>query len=1150
MAESIIFPSNGEAILFPKDGETLILPAGTDLAGDTTLKISGSDFVLQFPDGRSLTLLFGGIFASIGNNLNIQDSKGTILDLNYLISSYETSIANNVLLQSIDAMSLNQLLEKTPEDQEGQEIASGNAEDGTDGNATGRAGKSKNEQEEEEFKLTTERKTDDKVDKVTGSGSSELGGDDDLEDAQDISSLEEEKTQDFEQTLNQYTSFGLDVAPSSQTETIAGAPPATPGSAADSESAVQTTFQLTELTDTFATLNSDFTHGSPNDSITNFETLEFTGSAKSGVAINIYKYSDWVANQEDSSAPLIAIATVNESHYGGTAISGTEDIWTISLEAEQVFSEIVEGENILIAVPEAGIPSAPLRIVYDTSTAPVNIGLDVEFQGQFDPLHTSSSSPKITGTAEGGSLVLVQVDGASLASPVLVDSNGYWEQELNSLTNGDYIITADSYDLAGNVQSSVSLNITVSSLNPSPPTISSISADRQDAKEGDGFVGDDTPVVSGIGVAGEYIEIYIDNIAQTPFEISNPNGTWEYTVTNSLVEGAHTFYAIAYTKSGLASEKSAEVTTLIANPDSQLTIDIAEDSDSGIVGDLYTNKTESIVLEGRGVVDEQLTISNTVDGVETILGTATVGVDGVWEFTVPSIQATGAQDFTVIRSATSESVATTLTIDTLVNAPAVSISNTTKSGDIYYTKIPLNNELSISTEPFSTVNITINNDGTQVIQRFADANGVITINFDNLSLNVGGNNQINYINLDVIDRAGNTNSDEVVVVVNPSAISAITAELSNSNKTGGEANATYTKNPDVTIVGITDPGASVSLEQSINNQTVVVATLNADINGNYSAPASLTSLSDGSHLVRVVASNITGLTKETTLQFIVDTVAPDAPIIALQGTPLEVTNETTPVLNGAGGTQGDVINIYNGGFLIETNIPIIVDSSGSWEAEISGIQEGFNNITATATDRAGNVSELSEVFTLELDTVIELPTVQLAEDSQGLFDITHTPSINFVLEGTAEPNSSIKVNIAGNTISSILTDEQGNWSTTNPFGLTSGVYEITLTATDVAGNSATAEVFSITLDTVSPNVPDNITIENINNANEINDVTPVIQGTAEAGSYIEIIAVTLNNKVYPAVQVDADGNWEFEISRSTIERKQSNFSESTRCCGQ
>ncbi|WP_141088977.1 Ig-like domain-containing protein, partial [Campylobacter concisus] len=77
-----------------------------------------------------------------------------------------------------------------------------------------------------------------------------------------------------------------------------------------------------------------------------------------------------------------------------------------------------------------------------------------------------------------------------------------------------------------------------------------------------------------------------------------------------------------------------------------------------------------------------------------------------------------------------------------------------------------------------------------------------------------------------------------------------------------------------------------------------------------------------------------------------------------------LTNDKTPTIKGTA-KAGSKVEIYDNGDRIgETT----AKADGSWEfAPKSPLVEGEYNITATATDKAGNVSNASNVATVTID---------------------------------------------------------------------------------------------------------------------------------------------------------------------------------------
>ena len=115
-----------------------------------------------------------------------------------------------------------------------------------------------------------------------------------------------------------------------------------------------------------------------------------------------------------------------------------------------------------------------------------------------------------------------------------------------------------------------------------------------------------------------------------------------------------------------------------------------------------------------------------------------------------------------------------------------------------------------------------------------------------------------------------------------------------------------------------------------------------------------------------------------------DKTAPDAPVITeviddVKGGKFNedvkggTTNDSTPTFKGTA-EAGSTITLKNGNDIIAENIPVKAD--GSWEfTPKSPLVEGEYNITATATDKAGNVSNASNLATLTIDLHTSKPVI-------------------------------------------------------------------------------------------------------------------------------------------------------------------------------
>ena len=108
---------------------------------------------------------------------------------------------------------------------------------------------------------------------------------------------------------------------------------------------------------------------------------------------------------------------------------------------------------------------------------------------------------------------------------------------------------------------------------------------------------------------------------------------------------------------------------------------------------------------------------------------------------------------------------------------------------------------------------------------------------------------------------------------------------------------------------------------------------------------------------------------------------------------------------------------------------------GDWSFTPGAVlPEGDHLITATAQDKAGNLSPGSDALHFVVDTI---PPAAPVMTSPGDFVATHTPNIL----GTAEPGSTVTVSLDGDAaLGAVVADARGNWGLTPSTELAEGLH--------------------------------------------------------------------------------------------------------------
>ena len=323
----------------------------------------------------------------------------------------------------------------------------------------------------------------------------------------------------------------------------------------------------------------------------------------------------------------------------------------------------------------------------------------------------------------------------------------------------------------------------------------------------------------------------------------------------------------------------------------------------------------------------------------------------------------------------------------------------------------------------------------------------------------------------------------------------------------------------VLFTGTAESGSTVVLYDT--DGTTVLGS-NVATGGNWSITT--TALSAGVHSITAKARDVAGNTgtASSAKSITIDTTAPLAPstpdLLTASDSGIStsdnITNNTTPTFSGTA-ESGSVITLYdsNGTTVLGT----AVANGGNWSITSSALGSGVHNISAKATDVAGNVSPASTTLAIVIDTTSPVaPSTPVC--SAGNPTKNQTPTFT----GTSE--SGATVNLYDGTTQIGSSSASGiNWSIVSST-LAEGVHSITAKAVDAAGNvSASSSALALTIDLTAP-VVTGVTAgatytAPVTRTITFNEGTATLNGTPFAsGSNVS----TVNS--YALVVTDAAGN--------------------------
>ncbi len=151
-------------------------------------------------------------------------------------------------------------------------------------------------------------------------------------------------------------------------------------------------------------------------------------------------------------------------------------------------------------------------------------------------------------------------DNGKEIGQVTIDASGNWSFTPSPpLADGTHQFTVSASNSAGSSGMSDSWVIIIDTLAPDAPALSQ---ELDDVGSIQGFIAsnavidDDTPTLSGIGVAGNFISVYDNGILIGMTQVDE-NGNWTFTPDTPLSEGVHN---LTLTQTDPAGNVSAETT--------------------------------------------------------------------------------------------------------------------------------------------------------------------------------------------------------------------------------------------------------------------------------------------------------------------------------------------------------------------------------------------------------------------------------------------------------------------------------------------------------------------------------------------------------------------------------------------------------------
>ncbi|WP_369530573.1 BapA/Bap/LapF family large adhesin, partial [Alteromonas stellipolaris] len=815
----------------------------------------------------------------------------------------------------------------------------------------------------------------------------------------------------------------------------------------------------------------------------------------------------------DTTPPVINLDPVASGNDVTPILSGTTDLpegatitlvvtdaggnvqnLTASVNADGTFSvevpsALVDGDyDVTASASDAAGNSTTVADSGNINATAPDITLDALGQ-------TNDATPLISGTTNapvGSTVTLTVTDsaGAVQTFTAAVQGDGTFSASVPAdLAEGNYTVVAEVTDGAGNTGSDSETGGVVDTTSPAIDV----------AEQGIG--NDATPTISGTTdqPAGSTVSITVTDNAgniQTLTATVQNDGSFSVDVPTTLAEGNYTVQATVVDEAG--NTASDAETGIIDTISPVITLD-----EPSTVSDSTPTISGTVDLPQGSTV--QITVVDSAGNTQVF--SALVAAGGVFSADVPAAMAEG--NFTVSATATDEAGNSTTdneagVVDTLVPTLTIDVADTTNDATPLIT--------GTTDEPAGsvvTILVTDSAGATQTLSAVVQVDGSFSIS-PGTDLAEGDFT----VSATISDEAGNTATASDAGSIDTTAPSLTLTPLEEGNDTTP------------TLSGSTNlaQGSEVTLVVTDSAGNVQTLTATVDVNGNFTVdvPAPL---AEGAYSVEATASDEAG--NSTTVVDNTGVIDTTAPTLSLDT--LAPDSDTTPTISGntdlpAGATVTITVTDNAG---VSQTFDATVQGDGSFSADVpSPMAEGKYTVTAVAQDPAGNETTATETNG-SVDTTA--PTINL--DAQGTGNDT-TPTITGSTD--LSPGSSVTITVtdsagAEQTFTAIV-DSVGNFSADVPNAMADGNFDVTATATDAAGNSASDNT-SGNINTAVPN----LTLDSLGTGN---DTTPTISGTTDIapGSTVSISVTDSagNTQTFDAI-VQANGTFSVDVPAALSE---------------
>ena len=773
------------------------------------------------------------------------------------------------------------------------------------------------------------------------------------------------------------------------------------------------------------------------------------GTKDAGHVVNAADHADGVDISGTGTVGATVHVVIGDASHD--VVIGPDGTWTVQFMPTEIDTgtyEIEVGVTVTLGTKSVTIEDV---LVVDTVAA---VTFDEDAVGGNGTVNAAEAAAGtvLAGTTQAGSTVTV-IMGTHTYTAVVTGTTWSVAVPTADLAGGEYeqTVTVNAVDNNGNPASTTG-SFTVDTLTNVTLAAASVGGNGtvNAAEHAAGIT------VTGTAQAGASVVVTMSGVSHTV--IATAGGTWSVGFSaTEVTAGTYdaTVTAVATDQAGNTATASG---TVHIDTEMFVTVNTAGIETDGVVN--FVERADGITLTGTAEAGASVVVS--MNGYNY---TVTAAANGTWSANfaageIPSGEVNAPVTVTATDAAGNSATATgTVAIDTYVNLLTHTTGTPGGDGTVNQAEVGQAITLGGMVEMGSAVNVTL---GGVTMAATVASNGSWTVTFAGGTLAAG--DYTTSMIVTATDRAGNTTSLTEVVNVDTVAGDVTLSPL--PIETDDVVNAVEVSDG-VLIHGTATPGLTVTVTLGGASHQVLAAA-----NGTWSSLFLHAEVPDGTYDVPISASitDAAGNSKTVTDSVHIDTeVVPFTLTNPIAGDDIVSKAEANAGVVVSGTVEiGSTVVVVLGG----VSKTVVANASGQWSASFASstfqAAEYTANLTATATDRAGNVSVITD--TVQVDTIVNRLTIAGPVEGDDMVNRAEAGD-GIRLTGTVEAGSTVMVTFEG--ITHAATVVNGNW-TVNFTGseIPGGEYTATVTvaATDRVGNiKSITDTFAV--DTTPPEAP-------------------------------------------------------------------------------